>query len=61
MKLYVVKGNQIQEGTFRFMRNDTVFYNTAEGSYTEHVRNVFFTEKNANYHLLQSLGRMTTA
>lgn len=56
MTVYVVKGNGIQVGTFQSMRDSTVRYRTPEGIQWEHIRNVFFNERNARYQLIRSLG-----
>jgi len=57
MTVYVVTENGIETGTFRTLRNETVQYQTKnDGIKWEHVRNVFFSEKNAQYQYLRTLG-----
>jgi len=59
MTVYVVRGNKVEKGTFGALRGNAVLYRTPGGNYIEHIRNVFFSRKNANHHLLHSLGRYT--
>ena len=56
MTVYVVSGNDIEKGQFKSFREETVYYQTPEGGKTEHTRNVFFKKRNAQYHLIRSLG-----
>lgn len=56
MTVYVVAGNDLEVGTFRALRDSTVEYRTENGIKREHIRNVFFKKKNAQYHQMRTVG-----
>lgn len=56
MTVYVVTDKGVETGTFRSLQNSTVQYKTSQGVKWEHIRNVYFDERNARYQHLRTLG-----
>lgn len=56
MQIYIVNDGNVEIGTFDSFENNTVKYVKNGLVQEEHIRNVFFDEKNARRHNLRSHG-----